>query len=261
MESENFKIISSGLTDRGNVRPSNQDAYICDDDLRLYVVCDGMGGHAGGEIASSLCCEYVFNYLKTHLETLGTSIDFGDDGQRHPDLSVYRLMQKGLCHASRLIFEKSLEEPHLKGMGTTASLVLIFENHAYWAQVGDSRVFLMRSGMLYQITEDHSLISEQVRAGILKESEAKNHQLSNVITRSIGFQEEEDVDVGCFRLAKDDQILICSDGFHGKLNPQLWTKDLLKKNEALAKTTSNLMARALREAGDDNVTIIVLKVV
>ncbi len=139
-------------------------------------------------------------------------------------------------------------------MGTTATVVKIIDNHCYYAHVGDSRLYLMRSGFLYQLTHDHSYVSEQVRAGVLTEEEAESHPQRNVITRSVGYQEEEDVDVSSLPLQKDDHLIICSDGLHGKLHDRELVS-ILKESENRTACQA-LIALANERGGEDNITVV-----
>jgi protein phosphatase len=158
--------------------------------------------------------------------------------------------------ASTKIYERALEEPILKGMGTTATVLKIIDNYAYCGHVGDSRLYLVRCGYIYQITVDHSLVSDQLRAGLLTKEEAERHHLRNVITRSVGYQENEEVDTFVFPLENEDLLLLCSDGLHGRLNEQDLSNILSKDGINGLKT---LIQLANDRGGDDNVTAIIVQ--
>ncbi len=247
------RISSAGTTDVGKVRSSNQDSFVADESGHLYIVADGMGGHAGGEIASSLCVQEVTKYLEDNAAAFVLS-----DGRQHPDARIANTLANAVNHASTRIYEKALEDPSLRGMGTTASVLKICDSWAYVAHVGDSRCYLLRCGFIYQLTNDHSLVSEQVRAGIITKEEAELHHLRNVITRSVGYQEEEDVDTTSLPLEAGDLLLLCSDGLHGKITDKdisLITKD--HKTAAVSK----LIALANERGGDDNITVVIVNVI
>lgn len=248
---DQFAIKAEGATDVGKVRSSNQDSFLVSDDEHLYIVADGMGGHAGGEIASSLCIQEVAKFLKSNATALAPT-----SGRQHPDSKIMSIMAQAINHASTKIYERALEEPTLRGMGTTATVCRLIEDHAYVAHVGDSRCYLIRCGFVYQITNDHSLVSEQVRAGIITKEEAEFHHLRNVITRSVGYQEEEDVDTTCLSLEDGDLLLMCSDGLHGKVTDKE-ISHLVKELET--KSVSKLIALANERGGDDNISVIVVK--
>lgn len=243
-------IRAGGLTDVGRVRSTNQDAFLADLEDRLYVVADGMGGHAGGEIASSLCIKEVGNFLNTNRQIF-------DGKNKHPDPKIRSTILNAINHASTKIYERALENPALKGMGTTATLLKIVDRHAYVGHVGDSRCYLIRCGLIYQLTNDHSLVSEQVRAGIITKEEAELHHLRNVITRSVGYQEEEDVDYTSIELDKDDYLVLCSDGLHGKVSDREISR-LVQENGLDALKL--LIDLANSRGGDDNITVVIVEV-
>lgn len=250
MTSQEFTIEACGKTDVGQVRSANQDSFLVDDSNGLFVVADGMGGHAGGEIASQLAIQEIRAFLASHSELLN------DPKLTHPDGRISSVLADAVNHASTRIYERALEEPSLKGMGTTATVLKVIGSHAYCAHVGDSRCYLIRAGFIYQLTSDHSLVSEQVRAGILSKEEAEGHHLRNVITRSVGYQEEEDVDTTTLSLEPGDLFLICSDGLHGKVTDQELS---LLTGEHGTKVVEKLISLANERGGDDNITAVVIK--
>jgi protein phosphatase len=160
-------------------------------------------------------------------------------------------------HASTKIYERALEEPSLKGMGTTATVARMVGQTLVCGHVGDSRLYLVRCGYIYQITTDHSLVSEQIRAGMITKEEAEHHHLRNVITRSVGYQELEDVDTYTLDLMDDDMIVICSDGLHGRVTEESIV-NCCRKYGILA--VDHLIAEANNHGGDDNISVIVCQV-
>ncbi|MFK7824354.1 MAG: Stp1/IreP family PP2C-type Ser/Thr phosphatase [Oligoflexales bacterium] len=247
--SKQFKANARGLTDRGLVRKTNQDAYLIDLNSMLLIVADGMGGHAGGEVASKLCIECVDEVFHSKLKEFPK--------EELNELKATRSLSDAINVASTRIYEKALEEPNLKGMGTTATVVKIINDKTYFAQVGDSRLYLLRCGFIYQLTQDHSLVSEQVAAGVISEEEAKNHQLRNVITRSVGYQEEEYVDTGSLNLEDQDFLVLCSDGLHGKVSNREIANLVLRYE---VDAVDPLVDLANERGGEDNITLIILKV-
>lgn len=246
-----LRIQANGMTDIGRVRSTNQDAFHCSPDEGLFIVADGMGGHAGGEVASQLCISEVQKFLKEGFS------EIKDKLIKHPDSRILGLLSRGVNHASTRIYEKALEQPFLKGMGTTATVAKIIDDYCYYAHVGDSRLYLLRSGFIYQLTHDHSYVSEQVRAGVLTEEEAESHPQRNVITRSVGYQEEEDVDVSSIQLLEGDHLILCSDGLHGKVDDREFVRAL--ENDSNGKTCEDLIALANERGGEDNITVVHLK--
>lgn len=246
-----FKVDATGITDVGRVRASNQDSMLVDKDLELFIVADGMGGHAGGEIASRICIEQIQNEVKAKFFQL-----LDQSKKIHPDASLMSGLANAINYASSRIYEHSLEDPSLRGMGTTATVVKIVGDYAYCAHVGDSRFYLIRKGLIYQLSFDHSLVNEQVRAGILTPEEAEVHHLKNVITRSVGYQEEEDVDTICTRLEAGDYLLMCSDGLHGKVGDAEISKITSDKGLSAAQ---ELLDLANERGGEDNITVVIIE--
>ena len=245
-----FQISGNGNTHIGRVRSSNQDSYLCDTKRSLYIVADGMGGHAGGEVASSLAVHNIRSYLDANLTPLIAST--------RPDVNLAATtVADAINHASMRIYERALEEPSLKGMGTTATVARIVGQSLICAHVGDSRLYLIRCGYIYQITTDHSLVSEQIRAGVITKEEADNHHLRNVITRSVGYQEHEDVDTYVVDLEDGDQIVLCSDGLYGRVSEETISNHC-KKYGLLA--VDHLITEANSRGGDDNISVIVCQV-
>lgn len=243
-------LTSRGETDVGQVRAANQDSYFNCEKTHVFLVADGMGGHAGGEIASGLCVEIIPTYINEQFDLLEVT-------NSHPDQKIANTLANSVNYASTKIYEKALEDPKLKGMGTTATVLKIVDNYGYIAHVGDSRCYLVRCGYIYQVTHDHSLVSEQVRAGILSKEEAEQHHLRNVITRSVGYQEEEDVDTTSFELEDGDLILLCSDGLHGKISDK---EISLMMQEKGPDAVSGLISTANERGGEDNITGVIIKV-
>ena len=246
------KVEANGNTDIGQVRAVNQDSFLVKAEDDLFVVADGMGGHVGGEIASQLCVSEIAKYL-------GDSADVfkGRADRPHPDARIQTAMVQAVNHASTKIYERALEDPGLRGMGTTATVCKVVDQYGYIAHVGDSRLYLIRCGLIYQITNDHSLVSEQVRAGILTKEEAELHHLRNVITRSVGYQEEEDVDTTCVLLEDGDLIVMCSDGLHGPVT-DMEISQTVKNTEI--NSVDSLIQMANDRGGDDNITVVIIKV-
>jgi len=245
-------IEAKGITHIGRVRATNQDSFLVDDAEKLYIVADGMGGHAGGEIASKLCVERIKAYVKKHAEVFQPQ-----KKPRHPDPVVNATMGEAINFASSGIYERALEDPSLKGMGTTATALKIVDDYAYAAHVGDSRLYLIRCGFIYQLSSDHSLVSEQVRAGVLTREEAELHHLRNVITRSVGYQEEEDVDTFGTRLEDGDLLLLSSDGLHGKVQDRELST---LSNQLKLKAISRFIDLANERGGEDNISVVLIKI-
>lgn len=235
-----------GQTDVGLKREINQDSILVDQKLGLYIVADGMGGHKGGEVASALAVETVRETVETQLSN-------------KEKVTPRDLIVQSYREASARIYNKStLEEPDLMGMGTTMVLAFSSGNRMFFGNVGDSRAYLFRDNHLWQLTEDHSLVSEQVRAGIISEDDAEFMAGRNVITRSVGFEKDVEVDVLERDMHAGEMVLLCSDGLCGLISDEQIV-EILKKNTG-TDIVNKCVEAAKSAGGDDNISVIVLKV-
>lgn len=232
-----------GQTDIGLKRESNQDNFLVDLDLGLFVVADGMGGHRGGEVASALA-------VQTAREVVTQSFE------KESGVSPRDLLSRAYREANHRIFELSQNQMELKGMGTTMVSCLSRDSSLYFGNVGDSRVYLCREGQLWQLTEDHSLVYEQIRAGHLKEAEASQLVAKNIITRSVGFEPDVLCDVVVRKLQLGELYLLCSDGLSGLVDDRRICE--IMTATAPEQITAALINEAKRNGGDDNVTVVIL---
>lgn len=231
-------------TDVGLKREINQDAILVDHELNLFIVADGMGGHKGGEVASALAVETV-------QEVIGKR-------KNETKLSPRKVLQEAYREASSRIHHKStFESPELMGMGTTMVLMWEHRGRMYVGNVGDSRAYVYRAPHLWQLTEDHSLINEQVRAGVISEEEAPHVVGRNVITRSVGFEKDVTVDVLEREPQPGEIYLLCSDGLSGLVTPDKLGAILMNcpPEEMVAKC----IMEAKLAGGDDNISVIVVR--
>lgn len=233
-----------GQTDVGLKRSNNQDSFLIDEEHQLFIVADGMGGHSGGEIASAMAVAGV-------QETVVAA--FKGNRRIYPR----ELMTKAYRTANDRIYQKSNEEnSRFHGMGTTMVTLFFYRDTAYVTNVGDSRCYLFSAPHLWRITEDHSVINEHLRAGLLKESDAANFTAKNIITRSVGFEVDVNCDIFERAVRPNESFLLCSDGFSG-LVPEKRIIDLF-----FSVPRSELVSRCIYEAkkagGDDNVTVILV---
>lgn len=229
-------------TDKGLRRESNQDSFLSRPELGLYIVADGMGGHSGGEVASAMAVAATAKYIEMNARKMPPR----------------ELIVKAYQDASRQIYERASHESRLSGMGTTMVLMYIEDNVLYIGNVGDSRAYLFRKPFYWQVTEDHSLMNEQLRAGILKEENIATFTSKNVITRSVGYEKNVQADVIQRELVIGDNYLICSDGFSGMVNDKL-ASDVLNQTES-HRVPEICIEKALENGGDDNVTVLFLTV-
>ncbi|MCS6837214.1 MAG: protein phosphatase 2C domain-containing protein [Bdellovibrionaceae bacterium] len=228
-------------THKGLRRETNQDSYLVNDVLSLYIVADGMGGHSGGEIASQLAVVTAQDVIQKGL---------------HSATLVRDLIQQAYQKASQVIFESAHREgERLAGMGTTMVMVLIWKDVVYIGNVGDSRAYLFRKPHLWQITEDHSFINEQARAGI----DVKNLPIGkNVITRSVGFEKEVVADILERTAQPGDNYLLCSDGLSGLVSDERLATIL--NTVPPDKVVSTCIQEALDAGGIDNITVMYISI-
>lgn len=233
---------------------SNEDAYILDNDIGLYVVADGMGGHAAGEVASQEAVETVLGMVRSGYAAVEA---FETEGPTEATVQrVQRLLESAVQAATYMIYAIAENDPEQKGMGTTLSALLLMRTHAVVAQVGDSRIYLVRSGAVYQLTEDHTLVAWQVKQGIISEAEAELSPHKNVITRAVGSRDYVQVDTQTIETQPGDRFLLCSDGLHGYLKEQEIVPLLtLGPDTAVGK----LIDLANQRGGRDNITAVVVE--
>jgi protein phosphatase len=247
-----MRITSAGITNVGMKRQGNEDNYLINDALKLYVCCDGMGGHAGGEFASQIAVTTVEEVLS----------NIRDEAPSGADLSIEQITQEKIKYAVRLsgkrIYERAQADPDYRGMGTTAVVLFFRDGMGYLAHVGDSRGYLVRGGEISQRTEDHSWVNEQIKHGLITPEAAKHHRFRNIITRSLGFQEEVEVDTHVLKCEPGDQFLLCSDGLSNHVED--WEmRDMLVEG-TFQDVTRQLVDLACERGGDDNITAVIARV-
>lgn len=230
------------LTDKGLRRESNQDSLLINKDLGLFVVADGMGGHSGGEVASAMAVSVVEEVVQRFAQS---------------KMTARELVMISFEEASRRIFDRTLNEsPELLGMGTTMVLAYISNDILYIGNVGDSRCYLFENHNLWQVTEDHSLINEQLRAGVMNEEQVKQLIGRNVITRSVGFEREVAPDIIEREIKAGEIFLLCSDGLSGLVTDQQISEILNNNNPE--KAVKECVDQALANGGHDNVTVMIV---
>ena len=248
-------IEAIGLSDVGRKRDKNEDSILVDDEVSLYMVADGMGGHQGGEYASRMTVETVRDVFH---QTEDAEAPSPEDAAQASETAGERL-KYAIRTASKRVYDEAARNQDLSGMGTTAVGIAIADGKAYIANVGDSRAYLIREKEITQLTEDHSLVSEQVKAGLVTEEGARHHRLKNIITRSVGFQSEVEADLLVRDLEAGDVFLLCSDG----LSNLVENGDILKivsKNKKLDSACQRLIEQANESGGDDNISVILIRV-
>ncbi|HET7790151.1 MAG TPA: Stp1/IreP family PP2C-type Ser/Thr phosphatase [Gemmatimonadales bacterium] len=238
-------ITSAGRTDVGIIRSGNEDSYLMVPDRGIFVVADGMGGHAAGEVASEMAVRYISRELGS-LKGL-------------TDEEVTERMRLAIRAANGAIFQRTLTEHDKRGMGTTVTSLILHGTRFLIGQVGDSRAYLLRDRRLVQITKDHSYVQEQVDAGYLTPEQARTHPYSNVITRCVGANSDVMPDVYAGTVKARDLFLLASDGLTGMLeDPQL--AEILGSGREPQDQVDALIEDANRHGGLDNITAILVRI-
>lgn len=258
-----FPIRSAGLSDVGRRRKSNEDSFAISEDGALFVVADGMGGHAAGEVASRLAVESIERHIS------------GTDPRKEPTLpasfrspggdeAVLPAPARRVLNAIRLanqeIVRSVRKDSSMRGMGTTVVIAYVHGSRAYIGSVGDSRAYLVRDRSLRQLTSDHTLVNEQVRAGALSSQEARHHPARNILTRAVGSQEDVEADLVEMDLRPGDTVLLCSDGLTTMAEDADILKTVLAHPDDPETACRALVDLANERGGDDNVTVVLARV-
>ena len=251
-----LRIEAGARTDLGRVRKNNEDCYSIDSSLQLYVLSDGMGGQAHGEVASQLAVQTVLTHCRQGENSRATPI-FGDTS---PDVSERtNRLASAIRLANRKVFETAAANPEQMGMGATVVAAWIETQRLSIAHVGDSRAYLLRGGTMEQLTADHSLVAEKVRVGILTPQEAEASEMQSVLTRAVGTSSTVEVDTDEQALLAGDFVLLCSDGLTRMVTDPEIASTLLTSTSA-QESAERLVDLANDNGGVDNVSVIVLRV-
>ncbi|HUX45851.1 MAG TPA: Stp1/IreP family PP2C-type Ser/Thr phosphatase [Terracidiphilus sp.] len=236
--------MAAAVTDRGRKRPSNEDAFGYSVEDGVYVVCDGMGGAAAGEIASSLAVDEVLRMISGHEQ----------DGSAPKQETV----EQAIVAANEAIFARAQRNHRLSGMGTTLVALAVEDRQVWVLNVGDSRCYRYRGGQLEQLTLDHSLVEEQVRMGRMTKSEASRSPFRNVITRALGTQSRVTPDVFGLEAEPGDLFLLCSDGLTRELSDKV-IESRLAQDGPLEELCLRLVNSAKKAGGHDNITCLLVR--
>lgn len=247
-----FRVVGHGATDVGRRREVNEDSFLIMPKNHIWIVADGMGGHAGGQVASTLTIQTVGAALARRLAA--AEAHAGGKGR----INVPLVMEEAVREACNTVFDTAREQPELTGMGSTVTVMLVYGDVAWFGHVGDSRAYLVRDGEIHQVTEDHSLVQEHVAAGLITPEQARVSVIRNIITRSIGFERDVKVDVGAVPLERGDQFLLCSDGLTGHVEDHELLEIMC--DHPRRAVPDILIDLANSRGGEDNCTVIVTTV-
>jgi serine/threonine protein phosphatase PrpC len=246
----NMDLICAGISDIGRKRETNQDAIYLSNSSQFYVVADGMGGHSGGDLASTMAIKYLSEFIKKE-----TNED---------DFKADKVIRDGIRYANDKIKAFADTDKALHGMGTTVVSVLYQEGKLAIGNVGDSRAYLISNNQIFQITRDHSLVQEKLNVGIYDRQEAADDPHKNILSRTVGFDEEIEIDVFSYDAKPGDIFLLSSDGLHGKVSDEdilyIIEKTLLGKDMSFTSVrdcVQTLVRQANENGGQDNISVII----
>ncbi|BDU76548.1 Stp1/IreP family PP2C-type Ser/Thr phosphatase [Mesoterricola sediminis] len=248
-----MRVVAAGRTEVGCVRKHNEDNFLVDPELGLFVVADGLGGHAAGEVASRIVVDKVGQFIQHTVERdhtwpveYDTALPY--DGNR---------LKAALLLADQGILNDIRSNPERESMGSTVVACLVNGETVTLVHVGDSRAYLLNKDGIQQVTRDHSWVAEQVANGILTPEEARRHPFRNVITQALGNGGDLDISVREIQVKELDRILLCSDGLSGMvLDEEIW--DIVQKSSDMEEAAGNLVSKAMANGGEDNITVVIV---
>lgn len=235
------------VTNKGKVREQNEDSFIIEPEEGIFIVADGMGGHRGGKLASTITTEDLSVLIETALHRLRS------DNPR----SIKRILTENILEQNRQLSMEAESESGQKEMGTTVAVTIIRDARAYIANLGDSRIYRFRNNKIKQVSKDHSVVSELLRKGKINEDQAENHEARGQITHYIGMEERADPHIRSFALKKNDRLLLCTDGLTDMLNDNKINK--IQKTATDPQFACQKLVKAANNAGGhDNITVIII---
>jgi serine/threonine protein phosphatase PrpC len=251
-----LRISSEALTDVGRKRKGNEDAHSVDAGHKLYVVADGMGGHAAGEVASRIAVDSIGEFVVLTAGNEEITWPFGLDETISYDGNR---LKTAIRHANRKVLEATRENAELEGMATTVAAVLVDGDIANIAHVGDSRIYKWSDGEMTLLTSDHSWVNEQIQTGVISPEQARSHPLRNVVTRALGGRADLLVDIQALPVKSGEVLVLCSDGLTTMLPDEDIVAVLERSGGDIATAARNLVDEANERGGEDNITVVLMK--
>jgi serine/threonine protein phosphatase PrpC len=252
-----LKTRYAAVSDRGRVRKNNEDAFWVDPDLGFFAVADGMGGHAAGEIASRLALDTLRKAIAESRQNRDTDFSPNQTALLSPPST---LLVNGIRLANQAVFQSSQEKEEYRGMGTTVVALYLSDSSSVVAHVGDSRLYRIRGRRIDQVTEDHSLVWEQYREGLLSKEALSSSSLKNIVTRALGMNSTVDVDVQEIDLQKGDLLILCSDGLSDLVQDEELMDTVLGACGDLNRACRDLTQLANQRGGKDNITTLIIQI-
>jgi serine/threonine protein phosphatase PrpC len=251
-----LKISYQAVTDVGRKRKGNEDSLFVNAEQNLFVVADGMGGHAAGEVASRLAVDAINEFICLTGDDEEITWPFGLDETISYDGNR---LKTAIRYANRKVLEATKEKSEYEGMATTVAAVLVDGDSANIGHVGDSRIYLMRNGSISQLTTDHSWVNEQIVGGMISPDQARSHPLRNVVTRALGGKSDLQVDMKVHKIETGDVLLLCSDGLTTMMADEDIARVVSEASNDVEKATRELVAAANAKGGEDNITVVMLR--
>jgi protein phosphatase len=251
-----MKISYQAVTDIGRKRKGNEDALFLNPEQRLFVVADGMGGHAAGEVASKIAVDSINEFVALTGGDEEITWPFGLDETISYDGNR---LKTAIRHANRRVLEATREKTEYEGMATTVAAVLVDGDLANLGHVGDSRIYLWSEGKLGLLTSDHSWVNEQIQSGVISADQARNHPLRNVVTRALGGKQDLSVDMQVRKMKAGEMLLLCSDGLTTRVSDEEIARVLGEAGGDVNQAAHSLVEAANAHGGEDNITVVLLK--
>jgi len=249
-------IEAFGRTDVGRRRKANEDNFLVRPELSLFAVCDGMGGHNAGEVASRMAVETLAAFVQRSAEEQDITWPWGIDANLSFDANR---LKTAIRLANAQVFKSADSNEELTGMGTTVVAALVTGSTMTIGSAGDSRCYLVRDGQLTQLTQDDSWVSAALGEGILNSDDVEKHPLRNVITKAVGARDSIELDIVEHDLMAGDVALLCSDGLHGMVGDDVIAQLLIPGADSLEEVTAQLVEAANEAGGKDNVTAVLMR--
>ena len=253
-----MRVQTTARTDVGRRRSNNEDTYWADEALGLFLVADGLGGHASGEVASRLAVETIRDQLTTWAKGGSPPLSLGSAVAGAPEAATH--LVNSIRLANQVIHGAASARPEYHGMATTVVAALVAEGHLILANVGDSRIYRVRDRKLEQLSQDHSLVREQVALGLISQDEAVVSPQRNVVTRAVGMEPTVMVDVQTESIQEDDTLLLCSDGLSDMVEEPFILETLIQAGEDLEQACEALVELANARGGRDNITALLVRI-
>jgi protein phosphatase len=251
-----MRILHEGRSDVGRKRKGNEDSLFVNPDQRLFVVADGMGGHAAGEVASRVAVDAINEFVTLTGGNEEITWPFGLDESISYEGNR---LKTAIRQANRRVLEATRQSAEYEGMATTVAAVLVDGDVANIAHVGDSRIYLWDGEGISLLTSDHSWVNEQIQSGVISPEQARSHPLRNVVTRALGGRSDLVVDVQSRQMRAGDVLLLCSDGLTTMIGDEDIARILGEAQGDVARAANALVAEANQRGGEDNITVILLK--